>query len=117
MKIRYILQLEGAAILALAVLIYANFGGTWWLFGLLILSPDLSMIGYALGLKAGTFCYNLLHNYVFPALLAVIGIYLGDDMLTNIAIIWFAHIGMDRMVLYGLKYSSGFKHTHLNRLD
>jgi hypothetical protein len=31
----------------------------------------------------------------------------------SIAVIWFAHIGMDRLVGYGLKYSGDFKHTHL----
>jgi hypothetical protein len=32
------------------------------------------------------------------------------------ALIWLAHIGMDRMLGYGLKYSGGFKDTHLGRL-
>ncbi|MBL1421098.1 MAG: DUF4260 domain-containing protein [Alphaproteobacteria bacterium] len=116
MKIRYILQLEGAAIFALAILIYTNLSDSWWLFGGLILAPDLTMIGYAFGLKIGTFCYNLGHNYVFPAALAALGIYLSDNLLIHIAIIWFAHIGMDRAIQYGLKYSSGFKQTHINRL-
>jgi Domain of unknown function (DUF4260) len=30
-----------------------------------------------------------------------------------VAVIWAAYIGFDRMIGYGLKYSSGFKHTHL----
>lgn len=116
MKIRYILQLEGAAIFGLALFIYAHLGGSWWLFGVLILVPDLSMVGYAFGLKVGTFCYNLVHNYVFPTAMAALGIYLNDNLLTHIAIIWFAHIGMDRAIQYGLKYSSSFKHTHFTRL-
>ncbi|PCI87942.1 MAG: hypothetical protein COB24_04170 [Hyphomicrobiales bacterium] len=116
MKIRYFLQLEGAAIFGLALFIYAYLGGSWWLFGALILVPDLSMIGYAFGLKVGTFCYNLMHNYILPAALAMMGVYLNDALLIQIAIIWFAHIGMDRMIGYGLKYSSGFKHTHFTRL-
>lgn len=116
MKIRYILQSEGAAIFILAIVIYAKLGGSWLLFGALILAPDLSMIGYAFGLRAGTFCYNLVHNYMQPAVLALVGLYLNDNLLIHIAIIWFAHIGMDRMIGYGLKYSSGFKHTHFAKL-
>lgn len=113
MKIRYILQLEGAAIFALSLFIYTNQAGSWWLFAALILAPDLSMIGYAGGLKVGAFCYNLAHNYALPAILVATGLYLDNTLLINAAIIWFAHIGMDRMIGYGLKYSSGFKHTHL----
>lgn len=116
MKIRYILQLEGAAIFALSLFIYTYFGGSWWLFGALILAPDLAMIAYTFGAKAGAFCYNLVHIYIFPATLAVSGIYLNDNMFIHIAIIWFAHIGMDKMVGYGLKYSSSFKHTHFDRI-
>lgn len=116
MKIKYILQLEGAAIFALALFIYAQFDGSWWLFAALILAPDLSMIGYALGLKVGTFCYNLVHIYILPAVLAAAGIYFDNPLLIHISIIWFAHIGMDKMVGYGLKYVTGFKDTHFTRL-
>ena len=30
--------------------------------------------------------------------------------------IWLAHIGVDRMVGYGLKYPTSSKDTHLNRV-
>lgn len=116
MKIRYILQFEGAAILALSIYIYAQMAASWWLFGLLILAPDIAMFGYLFGLKIGSFCYNLAHNYIIPAVLIALGIYMKNDSLIHIGIIWFAHIGMDRMIGYGLKYSSGFKHTHLSEL-
>lgn len=116
MKIRYILQAEGAAIFVLALVIYTHLGGSWWLFGALILTPDLSMVGYVLGLKVGAFCYNFAHAYILPVALTMIGVYLNDILLSYIAVIWFAHIGMDRMIGYGLKYSSGFKHTHFTRL-
>lgn len=116
MKIRYVLQLEGAAIFAFSLFIYTYFGGSWWLFGALILAPDLAMVAYAFGLKVGTFCYNLMHIYALPAALAAWGIYFDNNLFIHIAIIWFAHIGMDKMVGYGLKYSSSFKHTHFDRL-
>ena len=31
-----------------------------------------------------------------------------------VALVWAAHIGVDRAVGYGLKYPTGFKHTHLS---
>jgi hypothetical protein len=37
-------------------------------------------------------------------------------MLLGIAAIWAAHIGFDRMLGYGLKYSSSFNDTHLGRI-
>jgi hypothetical protein len=37
-------------------------------------------------------------------------------ILLDAGILWLAHIGFDRSLGYGLKYSSGFKHTHLGIL-
>lgn len=37
-------------------------------------------------------------------------------LLHAIGIIWSAHIGMDRMFGFGLKYSTGFNDNHLNRI-
>jgi len=42
--------------------------------------------------------------------------FLGNAAMLPIALIWFAHIGIDRALGYGLKYTSGFKDTHLGRL-
>ena len=40
-----------------------------------------------------------------------------DSPLTlSIAMIWLAHIGIDRALGYGLKYSAGFGFTHLGRI-
>ena len=34
----------------------------------------------------------------------------------TLSLIWFAHIGMDRALGYGLKYDADFKDTHLRRI-
>jgi hypothetical protein len=34
----------------------------------------------------------------------------------QIALIWLAHLGLDRMLGYGLKYPTEFNDTHLQRL-
>jgi hypothetical protein len=40
----------------------------------------------------------------------------GRPALLAVALIWIAHIGFDRLLGYGLKYISDFKHTHLQRV-
>ncbi len=111
-----LLRVEGGALLATSVLFYWVNGGSWILFALLILAPDVSMLGYLLGPKVGATTYNLAHTYALPAGLAAFGVLAGSPLAVSVALVWFAHIGMDRMVGYGLKYASGFKDTHLNRV-
>jgi len=40
----------------------------------------------------------------------------GGSLAISLALIWFSHIGMDRLVGYGLKYPTAFKDTHLGRV-
>ena len=107
------LKLEGLAVLTLSVILYMQFGGSWLLFALLILSPDLAMIGYGINKSIGATLYNLFHTYTAAAIPLGFGLLLGSPLLISLSIIWFAHIGMDRMLGYGLKLPTGFKDTHL----
>lgn len=111
-----LLRVEGGVLLAISVSFYWVNGGSWVLFALLILAPDVSMLGYLFEPKVGTVTYNLFHTYALPAILATFGVLAGSPLAASVALIWFAHIGMDRLVGYGLKYTSGFKDTHLNRV-
>ena len=113
---RLLLHLEGAALLIAALIAYARLDFSWWTFALLFLAPDLALIPYMLNRRVGSLVYNLLHTTVFPLILAVYGLLAGSDPVLRVALIWFAHIGMDRMVGYGLKYSEEVKATHLNRV-
>jgi hypothetical protein len=74
------------------------------------------MLGYVVGTRVGAVVYNVFHTYALPAALAAYGLVGGSTVAGSVALIWLAHIGMDRMLGYGLKYSSGFKDTHLGRL-
>jgi hypothetical protein len=105
-------RLEGAAMLGLGIVAYAWLGQSWWIFALLFLLPDLSMLGYLRGATTGMYSYNLIHTYVAPALLALLGLAVGP-VAYGLAAIWTAHIGLDRMLGYGLKHAEGFGHTHL----
>ncbi len=57
-----------------------------------------------------------MHTYALPLALAALGVLAGWDTAVQLALVWGAHIGMDRMLGYGLKYRTGFKDTHLQRV-
>jgi hypothetical protein len=111
-----LLRAEGVALLALSVMLYWINGESWLLFGVLLLAPDLSMLGYLAGPKVGAAIYNAFHAYAMPAVVGALGMIFASPMAMAVALIWFAHIGMDRTVGYGLKYPTSFKDTHLQRV-
>ena len=110
---RALLRVEGAAALAVAVALYGVRGGNWALFAALLLVPDLSMLGYRAGAAAGAACYNAAHTYLAPIALGGVGLAAGNAAVPLLALIWAAHIGLDRALGYGLKYPDGFTTTHL----
>jgi hypothetical protein len=112
---KVLLRVEGAVILFLATYLYHAVGGSWILFAVLFLAPDLSMVGFLFGVRTGARVYNAAHNYFVPVLLGAIG-YVMSMTLLLVGIIWVAHIGFDRLLGYGLKYETGFKDTHLGRV-
>jgi hypothetical protein len=111
-----LLRLEGLAVLVAALVLYfhAEFG--WLLLILLFLAPDLSMAGYLLGPRLGALAYDAFHTEVLPIALGTAGVLAGSDLAMQLALIWLAHIGADRLLGYGLKYPTGFKDTHLQRV-
>jgi len=60
--------------------------------------------------------YNAAHSYLAPMALMVTGFAASEPLILSIAMIWLAHIGIDRALGYGLKYSTGFGFTHLGRI-
>jgi hypothetical protein len=110
------LRAEGLAVVLLAVALYAAHGSGWFLFLVLFLAPDLSMLGYLAGPRTGALVYNLAHTYAAPVLLAGAGLVVGLPLLPALALIWAAHIGLDRALGYGLKLPTGFRDTHLGRI-
>ncbi|MCJ8144711.1 DUF4260 domain-containing protein [Ancylobacter sp. A5.8] len=110
---RLLLRLEGAALALAAILGYRATGEGWGLFALLILAPDLSMLGYLAGPAPGAMLYNAAHTTLAPAAIGALGLALGSALPVALALIWLAHIGIDRTFGYGLKYRAGFGFTHL----
>ena len=114
--VRTLLRLEGLALFAGMTLLYAAWGGSWWLYAILFLAPDLSFLGYLAGPRAGAIVYNAAHSYLAPVALMTTGFALSSPLMLSIATIWLAHIGIDRALGYGLKYPAGFGFTHLGRI-
>ena len=114
--VRVLLRLEGLTLFAGMVLLYAIWGGSWWIFALLFLVPDLSFIAYLADAKAGAIVYNAAHSYMLPVALMTLGFAFPEPLTLSIAMIWLAHIGFDRALGYGLKYQAGFGFTHLGRI-
>ncbi|HEY4920294.1 MAG TPA: DUF4260 domain-containing protein [Xanthobacteraceae bacterium] len=113
---RLLLRLEGAALLIVAIAMFWQRGGSWRLFAILILAPDLSFFGYLAGPRVGAIVYNAVHATLAPIALALSGVFAASPTTIAVALIWLAHIGADRMLGYGLKYASGFGLTHLGRV-
>lgn len=110
---RLLLRSEGVAILAIAAVLYSRQGQSWWLFLGLLAVPDLGLLGYLIGAQAGAVAYDLTHTYVLPAVLALAGVLGGSSLAVALALIWFAHIGMDRALGLGLRYPDRSRHSHL----
>jgi hypothetical protein len=111
-SVRILLRLEAAAVLVASVVAYRQAGGGWGFFALLFLAPDLSMIGYLAGPRAGAINYNAVHSYVGALGAVAVAWYAAPSWLPA-ALVWVAHIAWDRAIGYGLKYPDRFGHTHL----
>jgi Domain of unknown function (DUF4260) len=114
--VRTLLRAEGLTLFAGMTLLYWLWGGPWWVYAVLILAPDLSFLGYLAGPKIGAVVYNVAHSYLVPMVLMTAGFGFAPPLLVSVAMIWLAHIGFDRALGYGLKYSAGFGFTHLGRI-
>ena len=110
------LRVEGAAVFAAAVALYFHAGYEWWLFLILLLAPDLGGVGYLFGPRIGAAVYDATHLEALPVALGAAGLISENDVSIKLALIWLAHIGVDRAIGYGLKYPTHHTDTHLQRL-
>lgn len=94
------------------MLLFHSTHQSWWLVAL-ILVPDLMMLGYLGGTRIGAALYNTAHSQGAPILLALAALEWHHPLLLALALLWLAHIGIDRAFAYGLKYDTDFQHTHL----
>lgn len=108
-----LLKLEEATMLLASLWAFQQLDISWWWFAGCLLLPDISMLGYLFGAKAGAYSYNLFHHKGVALGVVLAGLFLDQTIILFTGIILFAHASLDRMLGYGLKYEQGFKFTHL----
>ncbi len=110
------LRVEAVALVVGSLVAYSTTGRTWWLVPLVVLVPDVFMVGYLGGTRVGAHLYNVAHATPLPAVMVGIGWWQHAPLVLGLGLVWLTHIGVDRAMGYGLKYSDAFAHTHLGRL-
>jgi hypothetical protein len=114
--VRFWLRAEGLAVFLAAVAAYGMLGGQWLLLLPLLLAPDLSAAGYLAGPKVGAFAYDFVHNWAIGVFVTALGVVLASTPVLIGGVVLIAHVGMDRVAGYGLKYPTFFQDTHLQRV-
>ncbi len=109
------LRLEGATLLIASVVAFFTTHQAWWLIPLTLFVPDIVMAGYLGGTRLGARVYNLAHSTPLPALAVGFGWWQHKPLALALGLVWLAHIGLDRLMAFGLKYDDDFQHTHLGR--
>lgn len=111
-----VLKLEEILMFVLGIYLFNQLDYAWWWFLALILAPDIGMLGYLLGNKAGAFTYNLFHHKGMAIIVYLLGSYFSIPLCQLIGVILFSHSALDRALGYGLKYDKGFKFTNLGEI-
>ncbi|GAB3011273.1 DUF4260 domain-containing protein [Niabella terrae] len=110
---KIVLKLEELMMLMLSLVLLWNSDASWYWYLLLLLGPDISMLGYLAGNTTGAVAYNLLHHKGVAIGVFLTGVYLNNLILQQAGMVIFGHASLDRLLGYGLKYQTGFGHTHL----
>lgn len=111
-----LLKLEELFMFGLSIFLFSKLDFAWWLYPVLLFTPDLSMLGYLISPQVGAATYNFIHVKALGISIFVIGVILASQPLQLAGLILFGHSSMDRILGYGLKYPDAFKHTHLGMI-
>lgn len=113
---------SGAVALLAAVAAVVLYPAWWWIILAGFVVFDLSMLGYVRSATTGAMSYNLVHNFAFPAVAALIALVtqpsvpVVSTVAGVLACAWAFHVGVDRVLGYGLKMPESFRDTHLGRV-
>lgn len=111
-----LIKLEELFIFAFSIFLFSKLDFAWWWYPVLLFTPDLSMIGYIVNPRVGSWVYNLVHFKGLGLGMYVLGTMLANPILQLAGVILFGHSSMDRILGYGLKYPDSFQHTHLGMI-
>lgn len=108
-----LLRFEEAAMFIVTVYLLNLHEVPWWIYIILVLGPDIGMLGYLVNDKIGAICYNVFHHKGIAIAVYGLGIYIQNEAMQVTGLVLFGHSSMDRVFGYGLKYFTGFTSTHL----
>jgi len=111
-----LIKLEELTMFLLSIYLFSLLDYVWWVYLILILTPDIGMLGYLVNTTLGATTYNLFHHKGIAILVGFLGIWWNIPELQLAGIILFGHASMDRILGYGLKFNDNFKRTHLGNL-
>lgn len=111
-----LLRVEELFLFVLAVYLFGRLGYPWWIYLVLLLTPDLSMVAYAGGPRIGAIVYNIVHLRALAIGLYLVGALAGTAALQLAGLVLLGHSSLDRVFGFGLKYPDAFAHTHLGML-
>ncbi len=107
------LRVDGAVLFAGSIGLFATAHQPCWPVPRLIVAPDACMLGPLHGSRVGALADSGGHPYLLPAAVGGAG---HSPPALAVGAPWFAHVGIDRLAGYGLKYDTDFADTHLGRL-
>jgi hypothetical protein len=110
------MRLEGGAAAIAGIALYAATGGNLLFLLPLLIAPDISAAGYLAGPRAGALLYNLFHNWAAGLAVLGAGVALSSAALVLGGAVLIAHVGLDRLAGFGLKYPTSFGDTHLGHI-
>jgi hypothetical protein len=112
-SMKNLLKLEEALLFIFSIWLFSQLDFSLWWALLMLLAPDIGMLGYLVNTRVGAYSYNLLHHKGIAIVLYLLGVILLLPVLQVIGLIIFGHSSLDRVFGYGLKHSDAFQHTHL----
>ena len=112
-RVKYLIRFEEVAFFLFSIFLFSLLDFRWWWFPALLLVPDIGMSGYVVNSKVGAVIYNIVHHRAIALFIYLMGAMVHADILQLAGVILFAHSSLDRVFDYGLKYTDGFKHTHV----
>ncbi len=102
------LRIEGVIFLPLAAAIYGQVGRPWLWLAVALVLPDVILNKRVHEHRIGRWLYDAFHTYPLPSILtftALVTSPMFDSPLAAVAMAWFAHIGLDRLLGRGACYA------------
>ena len=102
------LRIEGLALLPLSLAIFAQTNEPWWWIVVALVVPDFLLTQRVHDHRRGKWVYDAFHTYPLPSIATFVAVVTDPSFqtpLAGISMLWFAHIGLDRLLGRGSSYA------------